>query len=295
MATGAAGQVMDMNFRYTTSLTFVLPLLLSGAASAQVRTGSIECVVAVPAGVVVQGRLVADPGEPLSVHGTVRLEGSGASCSVAPNPDGTFEFRGVGAGQYRMSVQMSAEFQRMAPISFTVSNDTLLHFDIPVRWVDPLPDCVKQERCASVLARRTSRELSASSEGQLELTVYRLGIALAGEGWEEEAAWVACFDAPAETVASLEEVYPFVAAASECQPPDPRSAEPGDRRLWRHRPTARPGRMVVVTTIEATSETTARADISYHVAPLWGAWYSCDLERVGQLWTARKCRMTGIS
>ena len=53
--------------------------------------------------------------------------------------------------------------------------------------------------------------------------------------------------------------------------------------------------MVVVTTIEVTSETTARADVSYHVAPLWGAWYSCDLERVGQLWTARKCRMTGVS
>lgn len=270
-------------------------LLVSGFLSAQTSNGVAECSAEAVADAVVRGRLVPDPGEPVSHHGTVWLEGADASCSVVPNPGGTFEFRGVVPGPYRLSARMSAEFQRMAPVSFTVSAGATLHFDIPVRFVNPLPECVKQPRCASVLARRTMEELSSSDVEQVELLAYRVGIALAGEGWEEDEAWVACLEVSEELLVSIAEAYPLVAPRSECEPPDPRAAESRGHRSWRHGPTDRPARMIRLGQIESTSETSARVSLSYNIGLRWGSWYSCDLEWMGGLWTPRKCRLEGVS
>ncbi len=273
------------NAKWVLSVVASLVVTLS-AVDAQERDRSRKvCDFGEEGSATVVGRLYAAGGAPdVSRSLGIRRLQDDARCSLASSEEGSFEFQGVPAGRYGLAVA-GLTLTDMADIEFEVREGERLWLDIPLFRENRLAACMNNPACATVLVRRTSLEVNGTEAHALLALGYRLGIALAGEEWQEGLDWVACIG-DFETVGSgLVEAFPNTADVSECELRET-EIEGLSRPIQaqRHVSSDRIARLVRVDAVEKTSEDKATLTVSYIFAPLWGQGHRCEVERKGEIW-----------
>lgn len=266
-------------------------LQLPGGASAQNHgDGWLACTFGEAPVARIEGRLVPTPYllDRLQVTQRVYLEREGSEGQCMLMADGTFEFRDVPEGRYRLWVD-SLLVAPSDPVSILIRGDTVVSLEVPIFPANAVSACLADLRCADRLAQPTSLEAAADEVRQAYLFGYRVSMAIGGGTWDDG---VYCIDDTAQVLAALREVHPAVVPRAECEL-EPRA--PQGRRPLTHVPSGRRAASIRPPEVQIVSETEAYLRVSRHTGARSGASYLCDIERLGDHWVVRTCHMIAIS
>jgi len=268
--------------------------LVVGDAAAQ--TTRLFCSAPVTEGARVSGYLVSIEGEDSTRRGMQLKNTEGDfSCSTMAGEDGGFDFGLVRPGRYAVTLG-TLGIEPVAPIIFDVDSQSV-RLSIPIVRENRIADCFRNPRCAPVLGRLTSYELSDNAVEQVvEVLGLRLAIALAGGLWADEPTWAACSTASEEVRVALQEVFARIEPGDGCESAPSTPAQPFGVGGWvRVIGTDIPGAFVRAFGVERLDADHYVVHVSYTKGGLWGEGHRCEVRRVGDHWSPIACRMTWVS
>jgi hypothetical protein len=282
----------------TGCLFLCLPPPVSGQ---DLAVGWRACEAEPPGSAVVRGQLIPQDGRAVARRSVRITEVDGPfTCSVRASEEGNFGFRGVPTGTFELTIFIGTggwmAIQEIAPIPFSIGADTLVRFAVPIHADDPLARCMTIGWCASLMSRRSSRELTGGEEEELRVLGYRLAMVMSQQDEAFGPDWAVCLEDTEEVLEALREAFPNVVPWYECELRETQlEGWSGPRRILHHLPTDRPARSLSVDRSAKNTDTEAGLSVSFYVGPLWGAGFDCLVEATGGVWLPRSCRMTWIS